>query len=68
MNCILCHACYYLGDCWSKLINFIPDSWERIGLLMVKPYHVFMQWSVNLDVRGKCGIWRYADNGKGDGQ
>lgn len=63
MNCILCKVCYYLGDRWSKLVDLVPDSWDWFGSVMIEPYHVLMQWSVDLDVRGKCGVWRFAGNG-----
>jgi hypothetical protein len=57
MTCILCNACYYLGDFWSKLIRFVPDRWEWFGENFAKPYFVLMRWSVDLNDRGNCGVW-----------
>jgi hypothetical protein len=57
MTCILCKVCFYLGDGLSWLINFIPDSWERIGLAAVRLYQQLMQWSIVLNDRADCDVW-----------
>lgn len=63
MTCILCKLFYALGDFWSqRFMPLVPDSWDRLGMALVRPYHWFMQWSVNMDDRGGCGVWGYADD------
>ncbi len=57
MGCLLCRLCYYLGDGISRLVNFIPDSWECLGLASVRVYQKLMHWSIVLNDRADCGVW-----------
>lgn len=50
-------ALYGLGHLTSRIVNIIPDEWERLGEAVADVYQVLMRWSVDVQGEGD-GPWR----------
>jgi hypothetical protein len=52
-------SCYGIGHALSKVVNLVPDRFERTGEHVAGGYQAFMRWSLFLNDRFKLlhGPW-----------